>query len=204
MQTEALVTGLFVLIICGALSFYLYVRLAYTEKKLTVMESILVDLKVAFDSLVSEHVHRNAPSPTPITQTPGVELSTPVPLEPSESENMATAVPEEQFYSSVLEQAHENVAESTVGEQAPTDANPNFDTMSRADLAALAEKKGLRVKKSMSRETILNLLRRSDKSPNEPLTTGAENVPGSNGNAFQLGASLDGSLPADGISEATI
>jgi hypothetical protein len=203
MQTEALVTGLFVLLVCGAVSFYLYVRLAYTEKKLTVMESILVDLKVAFDSLISEHVHRNAPSPTPITQTPGVELSTPVPLEPSESENVP-AVPEEQFYTSILEQAHENVAETTGGEQVVVEANPNFDTMSRADLSALAEKKGLRVKKSMSRETILNLLRRSDKSPNEGLTTGAENIPGSNGTTFQSGASLDGSLPTDGISEATI
>jgi len=206
MPTESLLIGLFVLLICGAVSFYLYVRLMYAEKKLGVMESILVDLKVAFDSLMSEHVHHHAP-PAPIVQTPGLQMSTPVPLEPAESENVveggapvaeadanaeasaeaSAAVPEEQFYSSILEQVHDNVA---AGE-------PNLDGLSRADLITLAEKKGLRVKKSMNRENVLNLLRRSDKSQNETLST--ENVSGPIGNGFQAGASLDGSLPAANV-----
>jgi hypothetical protein len=212
MFSESLLMALMVLLLCGAGLFYMYVRMTFLEKKFLVMESILVDLRVAMDSLMMEHMHHPA---APIAMTPGVNLSPPVPLNSSESE----AVPEENFYSSVLEQAHENneaqegVSADSVLESfdspptdapdapdAPTDATPaakSLDAMTRPELVSLAETKGIRIKRSMNRGEVLSLLRSMDAAQNQGLPTGAENVSGSAGGSQQLGSSLDGSVPLD-------
>ena len=153
------------------------------------MESVIVDLKVAIDSLMSSGQGGGA-APIPISPTPeqGAELSEPVPLESSEAEN----IPEESFYSSVLEQAHEAAPEGVTLEKvmetldAEEVVEPDLDGMTKNDLVALAEKRGLRAKKSASRTEILSLLRRSNPLQNSGLTTGADN--GSTASA------LDGSV----------
>lgn len=142
-------------------------------------------------------------------------------------------IPEEKFYSSVLEQAHEDSAAEAAGPSAdgsvslesaleaigaeeraeaavpelplpaaPAAAsglsgNPDYDVMSKADLIALAEKRGLRAKKSSSRGEIIGLLRRSEPAQISSQTTGAENGSGPTGSLFPSGASLDGDYPVD-------
>ena len=187
--------------------FYMYVRIMFLEKKVTVMESILVDVRVALDSVMMEPVNQ---PPLPLTHTPGTIISAPAPLDSSESET----IPEENFYSSVLEQAHdkdEEVAEESVEKVlesfsdlsgTPTAValeavGPNFDAMTRKELIAIAEKRGLRVKGSMNRGDVLSLLRRSTPTQNDLVPTGAENVSGSTGNTLQPAASFDGSAPVD-------
>lgn len=177
------------------------------------MESILVDVRVALDSIMMEHSH---PPSVPISHTP-VKLSAPVPIAPSESEN----IPEENFYSSVLEKAHEKEekaegatvekVEGVTAEKALESFNqvdlsgtsvqppvgPNIDAMTRQELVSLAESKGLRVKRSLNRTEVLALLRRSNPAQNDSVSTGAENVSGSAGNTLQAGASFDGSVSVD-------
>ena len=177
----------------------MYVRITFLEKKFVVMESILVDVRVAMDSLMMEHMTQPA---APIAVTPGVAMP-PVPPE-------TDAIPEETFYSSVLEQAHEategqtadavlesfeaaNDLESSV---AQTPVKQNMDSMTRAELVAIAESKGIRVKRSMNRGEVLSLLRRMDPAENDGLATGAENVSGSAGGQ-EVGSSLDGVTPMD-------
>jgi hypothetical protein len=203
MFSESLIVGLIVLLLCGAACFYMYVRMTFLEKKFVVMESILVDVRVAMDSLMMEHMGH---PPAPIALTPGIPMPPPVP--PTD------AIPEEKFYSSVLEQAHEAASEQegesadavleSFGSAAAAAAPPaaevpakeNLDSMTRAELATLAESKGIRVKRSMNRGEVLALLRRVDPAQNEGLATGAENVSGSAG-VQQLGSSLDGITPMD-------
>ena len=218
MLSESLIIGLVVLLLCSAMSFYMYVRIMFLEKKVTVMESILVDMRVALDSIMMDHGQQHAP--IPISATPGAQISEPAPLDASETE----VVPEESFYSSVLEQAHEkeegeeqeegvtaekalksfDEAVAEVGMEdiaeapaARASAEPNLDSMTRQELAALAEKRGLRVKRSLNRGEVLSLLRRSSPLQNAGSSTGTENVSGSTGSANQAGASLDGSVPVD-------
>ena len=216
MLSEAIIIGLVVLLLCVAISFYIYARLSFLEKKVSVMESILVDVRVALDSIMSEHMNHHVP-PSPMTHTPGVVLSTPAPLESSESEK----VPEENFYSSVLEQAHGKVPQEGVTAETALESfddekpgstdttnvvvttsstssvGPNIDAMTRQELVSLAERKGLRVKRSLNRAELLALLRRSNPTQNDSVSTGTENVSGSTGNTLQAGASLDGSVPVD-------
>lgn len=217
MTSESLIVGLVVLLLCGAVSFYVYVRLMFLEKKVTVMESILVDVRVALDSIMMEHSAHHA---LPISHTPGAQLSAPAPLDPSEAEN----IPEEKFYSSVLEQAHdkqeggdasgngaEGAAEGLTAEAAlksfdeaeaaapavAAPVGPNLDSMTRQELATLAEKNGLRVKRNMNRAEVLSLLRRSNPAQNDLTSTGTENVSGSTGTPGQTASSLDGSTTVD-------
>jgi hypothetical protein len=69
--------------------------------------------------------------------------------------------------------------------------------MSRNDLADLAVKRGLRVKKSMKHAEVLALLRRSENTQNATSTTGTGNVSEPTGTVFQGGASLDGTVSMD-------
>lgn len=194
MPYDALIIGLIVLFICAAACFYLYMRISFIERKGGMMESVIVDLKMAIDSLMNSGMG-GGHAPIPISPQPKVQLSAPAPLDPNESE----PIPEESFYSSVLDQAHE---EATVPAEAPvgislekameglteTAGEPELDGMTKNDLLALAEKRGLRAKKSSSREQLLTLLRRS-----APLQN-SDNTPGADGNGA---ASLDGSVNVD-------
>ena len=209
MLSESLIIGLVVLLLCGAVSFYMYIRLSFLEKKVGIMESILVDVRVALDSIMMEH--QSQQPPVPISHTPGAQLSAPAPLDSSEAE----AVPEENFYSSVLEQAHEEHSEASEKTEgvtaekalesfqeeaaevtASTSVGPNYDAMTRKELATIAEAKGLRVKRDMNRAEVLSLLRRSSPLQNDMNSTGAGNVSGAS-SSNQAGASLDGSTAVD-------
>jgi hypothetical protein len=207
MLSDSLIIGLVILLLCSALCFYMYIRIMFLEKKVTVMESILVDVRVALDSIMTEQA--NQQPPVPITHTPGVTISAPAPLDPSESE----AIPEENFYSSVLEQAHEHADDDETnidkalqsfddvsGVVLPppaTEVGPNFDAMTRAELLVVAQQRGLHVKRSANRAEVLSILRRPNPTQNDLVPTGAENVSGSVGNTLQPTASLDGSVSAD-------
>jgi hypothetical protein len=194
MPYDSLIIGLIVLFVCAAACFYLYMRISFIERKGGMMESVIVDLKMAIDSLMNSGMG-GGHAPIPISPQPNVQLSAPAPLDPTESE----PIPEESFYSSVLEQAHE---EATVPAEAPagislekameglteTVAEPELDSMTKNDLLAEAEKRGLRAKKSSSREQLLTLLRRA-----APLQN-SDNTPGADGNGA---ASLDGSVNVD-------
>lgn len=205
MPYDSLIMGLVVLLVTAAACFYLYMRISFIERKGSMMESVIVDLRVAIDTLMNSGAGGGG-SPIPISPPPQpqrVELSAPVALEASESEN----IPEEGFYSSVLEQAHEEAIteeapagislekamEGMVAAAAP-EAEPELDGMSKSDLMTLAEKRGLRAKKSSSREQLLALLRRSSPLQNSGSSAGAENVPGAAANGA---ASLDGSVNVD-------
>jgi hypothetical protein len=230
MLSESLIIGLVVLLLCGAVSFYIYARMMYAEKKLTVMESILVDMRVALDSIMSER--QGNPSAIPIAHTPGGEVPGPNPDAQAEAEAAPTNVDtdvsgsapsngapgemDEKFYSAVLEQAHDITAEVTgVGLDggAPAAAAASsqgaavaFEKMSRAELVAYAEKNGFRVKKSMSRGEIESMLRRAAAAQNATPSTGTENVSGSMEGPSENGAPLSGDATMDSntLLESTI
>jgi hypothetical protein len=190
MPIDALIVGLVVLLICGAAIFYLYMRISFYERKGSMMETVIVDLRMAIDSLM----HSVHSVPTPISPPPPqMDLNAEAtPLESTESES----IPEDKFYSSVLDLAHEDATVEESGIAAETlaeaglvkeEGDSDLDSLNKADLLALAEKRGLRAKKSSSRNDLLTLLRRSLPVPNSEMTAGVENGSGS-------AAALDGSV----------
>lgn len=186
--------------------------MSYVEKKMSMLEALGLDLKMALDSIVSEAQQDR--QPMPISPGPMHTMSPPVSLDAGEAE----VIPEEEFYSSVLAQATDAGAsgaaptevqpfadavetldaapEAPVAATAAASAgSPDYDSMTRPELNKLCEQRGLRTRKNMSRVEVLAILRRSDAAENQ--SAGAENVSGSTGAVFQTGASLDGDFPVD-------
>jgi hypothetical protein len=214
MLSESLIIGLVVLLLCGAVSFYIYARMMYSEKKLTVMESILVDMRVALDSIMSER--SGGGHHVPIAHTPGGEVPGPQPQpaapEPAPEAEAATAPPEpeDKFYTAVLDQVHEDASVSpspldeTAAPAPETAETIAFEKMSRPELVAYAEKNGLRVRRNMSRGEIETMLRRTATAQNATSTTGAGNVSGSMEGPQENGAPLSGDAGADSNASNTL
>lgn len=170
-MSEVLFLSAVMLLLIGAMGFYFYSRVSYTDKKINLLESILLDIKMNMDMEQPLHI------PPPLKE--------PEPFEPEDSEELKedTAA----MYSSVMEAAAatetENSIEST--DAAPVTL-PDYDSMSREELNALAEKRSLRVTKSMKKGGVINLLRESDRNSSMQTDTGVNatlSTEGSSGGA---------------------
>jgi hypothetical protein len=52
--SESATIGILLLLIFGAVSFYLYSRINYTEKRMGLMENMLLDIKMGLESMHKE------------------------------------------------------------------------------------------------------------------------------------------------------
>jgi hypothetical protein len=172
-MNEALIVGALLLVFVGAVSFYLYSRIIFNERKMGLIESLLLDIKMSMDMEEEQKhamhaMHAGVPAPT---GQMGMVMPKPVEVEEVEE------------YQNVMEEAANAVtAEPATAAAAPGTAsltpldpngNPipaamaaikNYDDHSREDLAYLAEKRGLRVTKRMAKGTIIALLQEADKT----------------------------------------
>lgn len=218
--SEALAIGIFISLLFGAACFYLYSRISYTEKRLSMMESLLVDIKMMMES--AEHDAAHGAQVMPLTPA-AAYVGAPIDVaslpsarhsEPEEEDESAYAAVLEQAASSVKEAKAESVlaeAEAEVEESTPLEkqkVGPNYDSMTRAELATLAEQAGIRFNKRAGRGELITLLRKSGDSKNGSETTGTEN--GSAGSLFPADGPVGGDLSLDSgnagaaLEEATI
>jgi hypothetical protein len=178
-MTEVLFLFAIVLLLMGAMGFYFYSRVSYTDKKISLLESILLDIKMNMDM----EAHLQIPPP----------LKEPEPFEPEDSEELKT---DSEMYSSVIEEAATRLDESATDEVTETVAPPDYDSMSREELNALAEKRSLRVTKSMKKPAVVNMLREADKAV--AVQSGADATLSTEGSSG--GAPLSETLEAETLS----
>lgn len=154
-MNESIFVTAILLLLVGAMGFYFYTRIAYTDKKLGLLESLLLDLKMHMDMEAPLHI------PPPVKE--------PEPFEPEDSEELKAD--EAAMYTSVMESAAATDVpdEVTVAVTDASASTVDYDSMGREDLMSLAQKKGLRVTKSMKKGAIVNLLRESEKN-SSPVT----------------------------------
>jgi hypothetical protein len=146
MQMESLIVGAAVVLLCGAVCFYLYIRISYMEKKVSMIESILVDVKMALDSILTEGMDAvGGGAPIPIAARGGSSSGS---FEASgaahEEPVVADDVLDEKFYSSVLESAHEEQGEAQEapvadGSLSADEVLDNIKLAEKEDAAAAAE-----------------------------------------------------------------
>jgi hypothetical protein len=211
--SEALAIGIFISLLFGAACFYLYSRISYTEKRLSMMESLLVDIKMMMESAEHDAAHSAQVMPlTPAGTTSGY-AGAPIDVA-SLPRAAAAAAPaqageaeeeDESAYAAVLEQAASGAVSGAVEpvvaeveESTPLEkqkVGPNYDSMTRAELAALAEQGGIRFNKRAGRGELITLLRKAGDSKNGTETTGTEN--GSAGSLFPADGPLGGDLSLD-------
>jgi hypothetical protein len=156
--SESATIGILLLLIFGAVSFYLYSRINYTEKRMGLMENMLLDIKMGLESM-----HKEEPEFVP------EPVGAPRPMESSEAEPLPE---EETYYQSVLAQAGENEAAVTETEAEGTEVvheekpmvSVNYESMTKDDLVALAEKRGAKVGKRPGRKDLIAALKKLDET----------------------------------------
>jgi hypothetical protein len=188
--SESIAVGVLLMLIFGSAAIYLYSRITYTEKRVSMMESLLVDIKMMIES-----TEQQGPPVLPVASVHSYPISKP------EVPEVPEAVEDESVYAAVLEQAPTDVSgEAPTAVEAPK-VGANYDAMTRTELVALVEQRGGRTTKRTGRGELINMLRKLDSSKNEDAVTGdavAEPVGGDlsvdTGSGTTNGARLDGDL----------
>ena len=159
--SESLTIGLLLAIVFGALFFYMYTRVIYNEKRVSLMENILLDIKMNQEQ---QPLHFLPPIPlnTSFHETVTHEEETPTTFEIIEAEEEEEA---EEEYAEVLNQVHEEVAvEEVKKEEVKATPLNKYDSMTKEELVELAKKRGLRAGNRPGREKLISLLEKADES----------------------------------------
>jgi len=187
-MNETVVVTLLAFLLLGAMAFYFYARIMYTEKKIGLLESILLDIKMTMETEAQ-------PS---WMKAPNQKVATPAPVT-EEAAATNEIVSETEYYASALETANTDLSgdvPSALDAEVDAEELVDYDGMSRDELGALAEKRGLRVTKRMTKTTVVNLLREADKNSSVAQESGKDAVEGSSSGLGGI-ESLDGGAPLD-------
>ena len=180
---DTLTLGLILILLFGAVSLYLYTRIQQCEQKLNLVESILLDIKMSAELRDYPAMEEQSKQPPQSQQS----LYSSDALSPvAETEPFVEMAEEKELYASALEEA---ALEETVVPDAETDlksvevmkaaapkakASPvvtklsaNYESMTLAELKALAKQRSITGAGSMKRSQILEALRTSEKSASD-------------------------------------
>jgi hypothetical protein len=180
-MNDALMIGIVLTLVFGAVIFYLYNRLSMTERKLGLFEGILTDLKVLMDSApfsmapqAPEHNDMSQFEPSPEYLN---AISGPIPLQ---KEDVEEVTPEDE-YQQTLEQALEQAAASETKEskensyrtlqiddlngQVPpiqvTKLSPDLELMTVKELQTFAKTKNVSVPNGIKRKDLIEHIKKS-------------------------------------------
>ena len=168
--SESLTIGLLLAIVFGALFFYLYTRITYNEKRVSLMENILLDIKMSQEQ---QPLHVLPPIPHNISfhQTVAKEEEEAAPFEVLENESSTEVVDDEEEYTELLNNVHEEVGlveevkkEEVKVEEVKADLSNKYDSMTKEELVDLVKKRGLRAGNRPGREKLISLLEKADES----------------------------------------
>ena len=179
-MNDAVMVGVILTLVFGAIIFYLYNRISMTERKMGLFEGVLTDLKMMLDSAP----FASGPPPAMYEFEPTPEylnaISGPVPLQKDEVEEVNA----DEDYQQTLEQALEGAAATEALEggsdamrmlhidemQQPnvlqpaisvTKLSPDLDSLTVKELTGLAKQKGLSVPAGTRRKDLIELLKKS-------------------------------------------
>jgi len=173
MFSESLTIGLLLTLVFGALFFYVYSRVTYSEKRIGLIEKLVLNLKMEQEEKPIHILPRIPPQMT------FHQLSQPQMFTPSNSPSLQEQVVKEQvvqeqplqtdtldesMYKDVLEEAHNDVAENTLPK-----LEINYESMTKDELLEAAKAKGVRVGNRPGREKLIQLLKKSEEMKTTPL-----------------------------------
>lgn len=173
--TDSLTVGLVLALIFGALVFYLYTRIGQIEKRVSLMETVLLDLKMATENtLIAMAPPSHSHSHSHIHEVERVEaISAPEPLEKEDVEEVS----EEDFYKNVLEEAAAKSSDAPVQHESiqGVKMDANYEAMTLKELKEEAKRRGVKVATNAHKKDIVDALKRQGQ------TSVLEPVPGSFG-----------------------
>ena len=192
---DILIVGLIFLLLLGATSFYMYSRLMYSERKISLMENILLDIKMSME-MESEARHEHM-----------LEVPPKVNILPDESQELKDAT---DYYNTVLETMAAMPDDKQVPvvtsldeqeEDVQAKVTVNYEAMTREELAAIAEKRHLRVPKGARKNALVTLLREADNRGSNVSESGKEDVTGAGVFSSMEGSSDGAPIQSEDLSQ---
>jgi len=164
--SDALTIGLVLALVFGALFFYIYTRLGQVEKRVSLTENILLDLKIATENTIMSMSAPPEGSPASASASHHEEqLRHELQQEQQQNEEQA---PDEEFYKQVLQQAvavPSDAPTATLDEtQASAKVDVNYESMTLKELKALAKQRSVNVPASAHKKDVIDLLKRQNQS----------------------------------------
>jgi hypothetical protein len=156
--------GIVLAVVLGSLFFYLYTRLLQVEKRISLTENILLDLKMATEntlmmmgSVPSSHMFSEQQE----DQNEHIEaISEAQPLQEQEVEE----IKEEDFYKSVLQNAPVEPTVTTVTANANTKMDANYEALTKKELQELLKQRGITLPKGAGRKEMIDVLKKNTAS----------------------------------------
>lgn len=190
--SESLTIGLLLALVFGALFFYLYSRVAYSEKRVGLIENILIDIKMNQEQQ-PVHVLPSIPPSMNFNNAsfmPSIQHSE-MPESPREAEetqqehqqqqqqqqeqfqelttNEESSQPNnDEMYSGILDEVHASLdlSENNVihldESHTSSKVSVNYESMTKDELVEVARQKGIRLSNRPGREKLLQLIRGSE------------------------------------------
>ena len=175
---DSLTVGIVLALIFGAVCFYLYSRMSQNEKRVGLLENLLLSLKMSTEaSLFGPDMVEPTSSPAPLTSTDVEEVSEenyaemlkglgsgPVAAVP------APAVPAPPAAAAVEESvSDEKAAEELLRSLDTRKMDANYESMSLKELQALAKQRGLAGAGQMRKRELIDALKRQgEDAPSAP------------------------------------
>lgn len=176
---DTLTISVFIALIIGALCFYLFTRIKQVEKKVALMEGILLDLKTATEDSFLDFPARSAPLGSNDVEEEEEEEEPFIPMLPEQSNGIESeevhfpgdvetrtidlselpAVEETEDAASVPTVQVNKVAE---GAAAAAAASNDLEAKSVAELAAMARAKGISGTGKMRKQQLIEILKTAE------------------------------------------
>ena len=168
-MNDALMIGVVLTLVFGAVIFFLYNRLSMTERKMGLIEGVLTDLKIMMDS--APFATGSGPDRMEFEPSPDYlnAISGPIPLQKDEVEEV---IPEDYDQAVNLGaegqgqgqgQAYRNLQidepTSTLANPVVTKLSPDLEAMTVKELHGLAKQKGVSVPAGTRRKDLIELLK---------------------------------------------
>jgi len=161
--SDTLTMGIVLSVILGSLFFYLYTRLLQVEKRISLTENILLDLKMATENTLlmmgsgSSNRFMASNSDNDNEQTEHVEATTDAqPLQEQEVEELK----EEDFYKSVLQNASVEPT-ATVETKQSVKMDVNYEALTKKELQESLKQRGLTLPKGAGRKEMIDTLKKN-------------------------------------------
>lgn len=161
--SDTLTMGIVLAVVLGSLFFYLYTRLLQVEKRISLTENILLDLKMATENTLM--MMGSAPLPhgghmfsEQEEQMEHVEaVSEAQPLQEQEVEE----IKEEDFYKSVLQNTPVEPTVAVTSTQVKQQMDANYEALTKKELQEALKQRGITLPKGAGRKEMIDVLKKN-------------------------------------------
>jgi flagellar motor switch/type III secretory pathway protein FliN len=191
--SDSLTIGLVLALVFGALCFYLYTRIGQMEKRVSLTENILLDLKIATENTIMSMAAPPGGSQGSWQQEHEVDHQVGEQEQNHEEahgqslDSEVEQVPDEEFYKQVLEQSQSQPQpneELTPLNDVPTTTakvDVNYEAMTLKELKALAKQRGVTVATASHKKDVIDALKRNGQNSQSSVLEPVAGSLGSNG-----------------------